>query len=62
MAAATISSAEEVAARTGALDWDCAAQDLDATGNAILEGLLSADECRSLTGLYSADHIFRSAS
>jgi hypothetical protein len=60
VAAATISSAEEVAARARALDWDRAAQDLDAAGNAVLEGLLSPDECRSLAGLYPADDIFRS--
>jgi len=60
VAAATISSAEEVAARTQGLDWDRAARDLDAAGNAILEGLLSPDECRSLAGLYPADDIFRS--
>jgi uncharacterized protein len=60
MAGATISLAEEVAARTRALDWDRASEELDATGNAILEGLLSPDECRSLAGLYPADDIFRS--
>jgi hypothetical protein len=49
-----------MAARTRALDWDRAAQDLDAAGNAVLEGLLSPDECRSLAGLYPADDIFRS--
>jgi hypothetical protein len=59
-AAATISSAEDAAARARALDWDRAAQDLDAAGNAVLEGLLSPDECRSLAGLYPADDIFRS--
>ena len=60
VAAATISSAEEVAARTRALDWDRASEELDAAGNAILEGLLSPEECRSLAGLYPADDIFRS--
>jgi hypothetical protein len=60
MAAATISSAEEVTARTRALDWDRAARDLDAAGNAVLAGLLSPDECRSLARLYPADDIFRS--
>jgi uncharacterized protein len=60
VAAATISSAEDVPARARALDWDRAAQDLDAAGNAVLEGLLSPDECRSLAGLYPADDIFRS--
>ena len=60
MAAGTISSAEEVAERTRALDWDRAARALDAAGNAMLEGLLSPDECRSLASMYSADDIFRS--
>jgi hypothetical protein len=60
VATATISSAEEVAERTRALDWSRAARDLDDTGNAMLEGLLSPDECRSLAGLYHADAVFRS--
>jgi uncharacterized protein len=60
VAAATISSTQEVAARTQALDWNRAAQDLDAAGSAVLKGLLSPDECRSLAGLYPADDIFRS--
>ena len=60
VAAATISSTEELAARTQAMDWDRAAQDLDAAGSAVLKGLLSPDECRSLAGLYPADDIFRS--
>ena len=60
VAAATISWTEEVAARTQALDWDRAAQDLDAAGSAVLKGLLSPDECRSLARLYPADDIFRS--
>ncbi len=60
IATATISMAEEVAARTRALDWNRVARDLDTAGNAILEGLLSPDECRSLAGLYPADDIFRS--
>jgi hypothetical protein len=60
IATATISPAEEVAARTRALDWNRVARDLDAAGNAILEALLSPDECRSLAGLYPVDDIFRS--
>jgi uncharacterized protein len=55
----TISSAEEVAERTRALDWDRAARALDAAGNAMLERLLSPDECRSLASMYAADDIFR---
>jgi hypothetical protein len=60
VAAARISSAEEVAERTRALDWGRVARDLDAGGNATLEGILSPDECRSLAELYPADDIFRS--
>jgi hypothetical protein len=60
MAAATISSAEEVAERTRALDWARVSRDLDATGNAMLEGLLSPGECGELAALYQADAIFRS--
>jgi hypothetical protein len=59
-AAATISSAEDIAERTRALDWDRASRDLDAAGNAVLEGLLSADQCRWLAGLYPSDDSFRS--
>jgi uncharacterized protein len=36
------------------------AQDLDARGNAMLEGLLSPDECRGLAALYPLDAMFRS--
>ena len=60
IATRTTSSAEEVAARIRALDWNRAWRDLDAAGNAILEGLLSPDECRSLAGLYPSDDLFRS--
>jgi len=58
--ATTISSAEEVAARIRVLDWDRASRDVDAAGNAVLEGLLSPEECRSLAGLYPSDELFRS--
>jgi hypothetical protein len=59
-ATATIASAEEVEERTRALDWARVARDLDATGNAMLEGLLSPDECRSVAGWYPSDDHFRS--
>ncbi len=59
-AAATISSAEEVAERTQVLDWARVSRALDAGGSAILERLLSPDECRSLAALYPVDDIFRS--
>jgi hypothetical protein len=36
------------------------AQDLDARGNAVLEGLLSPDECQALAAMYPRDDLFRS--
>ena len=42
------------------IDWDQASQDLDAQGSAIIERLLSPDECRAIAGLYPQDGIFRS--
>jgi hypothetical protein len=60
MGTATISSAEEIAERIRPLDWSRASRDLDVAGNAMLEGLLSPDECRSVAGWYPADDRFRS--
>jgi uncharacterized protein len=57
---ATMPPAEELADRIGAIDWHHASQELDARGSAMLEGLLSAEECRTLAELYSAESIFRS--
>jgi hypothetical protein len=51
---------DELTNRIGAVDWSRVFQDLDARGSAILEGLLSPDECESIAELYSADSIFRS--
>lgn len=44
----------------GEFDWERVAQDLDARGNAMLEGLLSPDECQDLAALYPLDAMFRS--
>ncbi len=43
-----------------ALDWTRVARDLDASGNAVLEGLLSPGECASLAALYPRSELFRS--
>jgi hypothetical protein len=53
-------STQSVAARIKAADWEGVSRDLDAQGNAIIEKLLSADECRALASLYTRDDIFRS--
>src|ERR1700749_2760549 len=41
-------------------DWERLARDLDANGNGLVEGLLSAAECRALAGLYTESGPFRS--
>jgi uncharacterized protein len=46
--------------RINTLDWECISRDLDALGNAILEHVLSADECHALAALYPEDDLFRS--
>jgi uncharacterized protein len=42
------------------LDWENISQNLDAQGSALLERVLSSDECESLAKLYSDDRLFRS--
>ncbi|HYN27800.1 MAG TPA: 2OG-Fe(II) oxygenase [Burkholderiales bacterium] len=49
-----------VADRVEALDWEGVSAALDAQGSAMLERLLSSDECRTLAGLYADEHRFRS--
>ena len=46
--------------RVRGLDWERLSRDLDLGGNAVIEGLLDADECRELTDLYSRSQLFRS--
>ncbi|HMJ61389.1 MAG TPA: 2OG-Fe(II) oxygenase [Bryobacteraceae bacterium] len=41
-------------------DWKNVAPDLDAQGSAMLERLLSAEECRAISALYPQDGLFRS--
>ncbi len=42
------------------LDWKRILNDLDAHGCAILENLVTSEECGALVGLYATDDIFRS--
>ena len=46
--------------RIEAFDWESISGSLDAQGSAMLERLLSPDECRTLAGLYSNEGLFRS--
>jgi len=49
-----------IGARVEAIDWARVAADLDGNGVAPLEGLLPANECEALAGLYDDAHRFRS--
>ena len=55
-----ISIAGEVAGRAAAVDWAGVAAALDAQGWAVLPGLLSAEECDRVAGLYDEGGLFRS--
>ena len=48
------------APRLEELDWHMTSEELDNRGCAILENLLSPEECQSLARLYSQDDLFRS--
>jgi hypothetical protein len=53
-------SSKRVAERVKTLAWKRVSQDLDAQGSAMIERLLSPDECQAIAGLYPKDDIFRS--
>lgn len=46
--------------RLDGYNWESVAGDLDSRGNAILGGLLTRDECESVSGLYPDETHFRS--
>ena len=46
--------------RVDGFDWQSIERDLDQQGNAVVEQLLSPEECRAIAGLYSNDEVFRS--
>jgi hypothetical protein len=58
--AAGLTIGESVAERIERFDWAQLRQNLTGQGNAVLQGLLSADEARGLAKLYPDDRIFRS--
>lgn len=49
-----------VGRRIAALDWSGVERELDSQGSAVIPGLLSADECRRVAGLYGQEAGFRS--
>lgn len=46
--------------RVAAYDWQGLARELDNYGCAVIEGLLSPEECREIAGLYDEERHFRS--
>ena len=52
--------AAAAADRVAALDWTKLNEQLDGFGNAVIEGLLTPDECRAVSSLYPDDRQFRS--
>jgi hypothetical protein len=46
--------------RVDAFDWQRIARNLDQQGNAMMEQLLSPEECRAIASLYLNDDVFRS--
>ncbi|MGI8772876.1 MAG: 2OG-Fe(II) oxygenase [Acidobacteriaceae bacterium] len=55
-----IPPAESAVVRVEALDWQRIAQELDAQGSAVLQGVLSAEACAAIADLYPQDSLFRS--
>jgi uncharacterized protein len=58
--ARAITPARDIAGRVKALDWERGSNDLDAQGCAMIEDLLTRDECDALAELYPVDGPFRS--
>ncbi len=50
----------DIRGRVQVRDWSALASTLDAQGCAMLEGLLTPEECVTVAGLYSQDDLFRS--
>lgn len=58
--ARAITPVKDVAGRVNALDWQRVSKDLEAHGCALIEGLITPEECDALARLYPLDGIFRS--
>jgi hypothetical protein len=57
---ATAKTMTPIGSSAEGIDWERVSQDLDAQGNAMIERLLSPDECKAIAELYPSDEIFRS--
>ena len=58
--ARAITPAKDIAGRVKALDWERVSKDLDAQGCAMIEDLITREECGALARLYPMDGLFRS--
>ena len=43
-----------------AVDWERVARELDAEGHAVIDGLVTPEDCAAVAGLYATDELFRS--
>ena len=51
---------QEIERRVDETDWQKVSDSLDAEGNAMISGLLTTEQCRQISGLYTQDELFRS--
>ena len=58
--ARAITPARDIVGRVKALDWERVSKDLDAQGCAMIEDLVTREECDALARLYPVDGLFRS--
>jgi hypothetical protein len=58
--AEAVAAATDVTRRVKAIDWAQVSEDLDAQGSAVIEKLISREECAALASLYPSDELFRS--
>jgi hypothetical protein len=57
---AVVMPASTIGERIAAVDWPQVGAELDAQGAAVIERLITPDECTSLAALYPLDQVFRS--
>jgi uncharacterized protein len=56
----TSSSTSDLSAHVSSLDWQRIATGLDARGHAVIEGLLTPEQCAALVASYASEELFRS--
>lgn len=56
----SLAAPRHVTEQVAAINWARVSRDLDAQGSAVIEHLLSPEECETLASLYSCEKLFRS--